>query len=985
MSSTAAHLTGNQASHPAFELLRQQTIDSLSITISEYRHTKTGAQHIHLDAENSENVFLVALRTVPEDSTGVAHILEHTALCGSERYPVRDPFFMMIRRSLNTFMNAFTSSDWTAYPFASQNRKDFDNLLGVYLDAVFFSRLDPLDFAQEGHRLDFTESGNPDSELMYKGVVYNEMKGAMSSVTSQLWQVLSKYIFPTTTYHHNSGGEPTCITDLSYEQLKQFYQTHYHPSNAIFMTFGDIPAVEHQEKFEALALNRFDALDKVMEVPPEKRYFSPLRVEEGYAYTPNEGDDIEQKSHVVMGWLLDQSIDLKRNLEVHLLSSLLYDNSASPMQHLLETSSLGQSPSALCGMDDSQHEMLFLCGLEGCRADSAADFEQSVMTMLQKLVEEGLPQEQIEASLHQLELQQREIGGDHYPYGLQLILNALSPATHRGDILAFMDLEGALQSLREAIKDREYIPQLIKSLLLDNPHRVTLTLKPDTQLSERQQSAEQATLAALKAAMSDDEKQTIIDQANALQARQQQEEDLDILPKVDLSDIPKETRQPSSIRKALGSHTLDYYTAGTNGLSYQQIICPLPALSDEQLTTLPYYTLCLTEMGIGQHDYLAVQQRQSQVVGNINSYYSLRNHTDDANNWHSYVTLTAKALSHNQGEMSELMTDTLRHAHFTDSNRIKELVAQAKAGREQSVTGSGHSLAMQAACAGFNPTAAAIHRLMGLGSLQSIKTLHQQLEAGETQALQHNLESIHQLLRDTNKHLLLVTEDKTLDTQLAALEDHYQPILGDSKSDTRLILPAADNQSVRQAWITNSQVHFCAKAYPTVPMSHPDAPALSVLGGVLRNGFLHRAIREQGGAYGGGASQDSNSASFRFYSYRDPRFGETLDDFNRAIDWLLQGKLDSLQVEESILGVIGSLDKPGSPAGEARQHFHAQLTGRTDDKRAQFRQGITEVTAEDLYRVAQTYLQTEKASTVVVTGNHGVDAAEQAELELIYL
>src|SRR5690554_8179272 len=224
--------------HSSFEFLRSQTIDALKVRVEEYRHKATGAQHIHISADNNENVFLVALRTVPHDSTGVAHILEHTALCGSERYPVRDPFFMMIRRSLNTFMNAFTSSDWTAYPFASQNLKDFNNLVDVYLDAVFFSKLDELDFAQEGHRLEFAEPDNPESKLVYKGVVYNEMKGAMSSVPAQLWQALGQYLYPTTTYHHNSGGDPEHIPDLTYEELKAFYRTHYHPSNAIFMTYG---------------------------------------------------------------------------------------------------------------------------------------------------------------------------------------------------------------------------------------------------------------------------------------------------------------------------------------------------------------------------------------------------------------------------------------------------------------------------------------------------------------------------------------------------------------------------------------------------------------------------------------------------------------------------------------------------------------------------------------------------------------------------
>ncbi|MBO6850448.1 MAG: insulinase family protein, partial [Marinobacter sp.] len=244
----------DNATHPAFEKLRSHQIGTLNVTVEEYRHRKTGARHLHLAADNDENVFFVALRTFPMDSTGVAHILEHTALCGSERYPVRDPFFMMIRRSLNTFMNAFTSSDWTAYPFASMNRKDFDNLLSVYLDSVFFSKLDPLDFAQEGHRLEFDKPEDPSTDLVYRGVVYNEMKGAMSSATSQLWQNLSSHLFPTTTYHYNSGGEPDHIVDLEYEDLVKFYRHHYHPSNAIFATYGDIPAHEHHERFEELAL-----------------------------------------------------------------------------------------------------------------------------------------------------------------------------------------------------------------------------------------------------------------------------------------------------------------------------------------------------------------------------------------------------------------------------------------------------------------------------------------------------------------------------------------------------------------------------------------------------------------------------------------------------------------------------------------------------------------------------------------------------------
>jgi Zn-dependent M16 (insulinase) family peptidase len=969
--------------HPSFEFLRSKTLSALNITVSEYRHRNTGAQHIHIEADNSENVFLVALRTVPEDSTGVAHILEHTALCGSKKYPVRDPFFMMIRRSLNTFMNAFTSSDWTAYPFSSQNRKDFDNLLDVYLDAVFFSRLDPLDFAQEGHRLDFAEPGNTDSPLIYKGVVFNEMKGAMSSIVSQLWQVLNKYLYPTTTYHHNSGGDPQAIPNLSYEQLKHFYKTHYHPSNAIFMTFGNIPVAENQKKFEEQALQHFDKLDSVISVPPEMRYHAPVKVEEAYPYQPEPGEDINHKAHIVMGWLLGPSIDLKANLEVQLLSSLLFDNSASPLQHLLETTELGASPSPLCGTDDSQYEMLFMCGLADTQVKHTEALEAAVIETLQSVIDKGLPQEQIDASLHQLELRQREIGGDSYPYGLQLILNGLNAATHRGDVLSFMDLESALDQLKQDIAAPDYIPQLVKRLLLENPHRVTLTLRPDSNFQENQIKAEADQLATIKAAMDDKQKIAIVEQAKALDARQQQEDDDSVLPKVTLADIPKETQYPVGDKKQIGQYPINFYVAGTNGLSYQQVVMPLPALEQSLLTALPWYTLCLTEVGIGQENYLAAQQRQSQIVGSISSYYSLRNHIDDPQKLFAYTTLSAKALNRNQKAMSELMLDTLSQARFDEKDRLQELITQARIGREQSITGSGHVFAMQIASAGINPTAKLVHELMGLGALHSIKELEQDLTQGNHAALQQKLEAIHQQLMNSQKQWLAVCESESMNGFIDTIEKIWHPTLEQAPVDSSFDPKPLSYKPVKQAWVGNSQVHFCAKAFPTVSMNHADAAPLSVLGGVLRNGFLHRAIREQGGAYGGGASQDSGSGSFRFYSYRDPRLGATLEDFDQSIQWLFDKPISDQNIEESILGIISSLDKPGSPAGEAKQEFHSQLTGRTKEIRERYRERIIQVTAEDLRRVAETYLKPEKASIAVVTGNHGEDEAKTLGLDII--
>ncbi len=965
--------------HAAFELIRSQQLDTLKITLEEYRHKVTGAQHIHLAADNNENVFLVALRTVPHDSTGVAHILEHTALCGSQKYPVRDPFFMMVRRSLNTFMNAFTSSDWTAYPFASQNRKDYYNLLDVYLDAVFFSRLDELDFAQEGHRVEFAEPENPNSDLVYKGVVFNEMKGAMSSVGSQLWHTLCKYLYPSTTYHYNSGGEPEHIPDLSYQELKDFYRTHYHPSNAIFMTYGDIPAAELQAKFEAQALSKFAKLDEEIRVPDEKRYYAPVNVEEAYPAEANE--DLSHKTHVVLAWLLGKTTNLEEMLEAQLLSNILLDNSASPLSQALETSDLGQAPSPLCGLDDSSREMAFVCGLEGCSLEDVTRVEALILDTLQKLADEGVPQELLEASLHQLELSQREVGGDGYPYGLQIILHALTAATHRGDPVAQLDLDNALLKLREKIQQPNFVQQAVRTWLLDNPHRVRLTLRPDTQMASRAQAAEAARLAEIKANLSEAEKLAIVERAKALQGRQLQVDDESILPKVGIEDIPPQLHYTSGSHETLNGRPLRRYAAGTNGLVYQQIICKLPALSQAQIKLLPYYGICLTELGLGDKDYLAAQRWQAEVVGSIHAFTSIRGAGDDVQAIDAYLTLSSKALTRNCQAMNELMKATLESVRFDELDRIHELISQNRARREQSVTGNGHSLAMTAACAGMSPAAKIAHELGGLAGIAQVKALDTRLEdKAELAKFAEQLAEIHQLVAAAPVQFLIVGEDEHLDTYRDQLANVWPA--ANSNDDFNAFSLEPVSAQVRQAWITNTQVNFCAKAYPSVPMDHPDAAALTVLGGFLRNGYLHRAVREQGGAYGGGASQDNNSAAFRFYSYRDPRLTETLADFDAALNWLAKTEHQPQALEEAILGVVGSIDKPGSPAGEAKSTYQAELFGRTREKRELFRNRVVAVTLEDLKRVAASYLIPEKASIALVTHAGNKEVAQTLALEI---
>ena len=955
-------------SYPAFELLREQRVASLDLDVTEFRHRATGAMHYHLAADNPENVFLVAVRTLPDDSTGVAHILEHTVLCGSERFPVRDPFFMMLRRSLNTFMNAMTTSDATAYPFASQNRKDFDNLLQVYLDAVFFARLDEFDFLQEGHRLEW-QSAAHDAPLMRKGVVLNEMLGAMSSPVAQLAQAANALLYPSTTYRFNCGGDPAVIPQLRYADLVRFYRTHYHPSNALFLTFGDIPAAAHQARFEELALSRFSASGLRFEAGLERRLAQPLVAEQRFAW--NGDGDPADKCHVLLAWLLGDGTDIDSLLDAHLLSSLLIDNSASPLRHLLETCGLGKAPSPLLGLEDAQREMSFACGLEGCRAEDAAALEAAVLQVLQRVARDGVAADAIDAALHQLELSQREIGGDGQPFGLQLMMQMFPAAVHRGDPLAALNVDPALARLAERARAADYLPRLVSRQLLDNPHRIRLTLVPDITLAGTQREDETRRLAAAAAAMNEAERAELSARAAELAQRQARLPDADVLPRLGLADVPPDLQVPQPQSAQVGALPLARYSAATNGLAYVDWVVQLSELDADELALLPLLSALLPALGAGEHDYLAVQAWQARCAGGLDCQVSVRGSTDAVDRLGGFLSFNVKGLVRNFDDCLRLLRAHAEAPRFDELERIRELVAQERADDDEAVIESGHRMAMFAAAAGVSAAAAYAHASDGLAAVAALRELDENLDEEDAlAALAERLVALHRRAIAGAGRFSLVTE-AARGEELAARLAAAWPLT--ARPAGTLASPFAPRQ-VAEAWLVPSEVSYCARAYPSVPFAHPDAPALTVLGIYLRNGFLHRAIREQGGAYGSGAGQDNDTAAFRFFSYRDPRLAETLRDFDASIDWLLAGEHSAQALEEAVLGVIGAIDRPGSPAGMARQAFYDALHGRDAAARRRYRAAVLQVGLADLRRVADTYLRVERASTAVVTGNRMADA-----------
>ncbi len=950
-----------------FEELRRYPIDSLNVEFQEYRHRKTGARHFHLAADDDQNAFLVAFLTVPQDSTGVAHILEHTVLCGSKNYPVRDPFFMMLRRSLNTFMNAFTASDWTAYPFASRNRKDYFNLLDIYLDATFFPNLNELDFRQEGHRLDFAESGDTSSSLMYKGVVFNEMKGAYSSPHARLMKQFSNSLYPTITYHHDSGGDPATIPDLSWEQLKDFHALHYHPSNAVIITYGDLPAEELQQRIEERALNEFEAIDvSSLAIPDEIRYDKPREITSSY---PLAEDDTANRTHVALGWLLGRNDDIRKVLEARVMTDVLLDNSSSPLRHALETSDLGAAPSPLCGLDEDTREMSFAVGLEGSDPDKAQAVETLILDVLKNVADNGVPTESVLSVLHQLELSQREITGDGFPYGLQLALRTLTPALHGGDPVSALDFDDILGDLRRDAEDPSFIPGLIKDLLLDNAHRIRLVMSPDTQLAAKEEADEAKRLASLTAELNEQKREEIATLAAELDKRQAQEDDPELLPRVTLDDVPESLKFPEGQAQAIGELPTVWYHPGTNGMVYQQLISDLPAFDSEDTDLLPLYSMCIAEVGSGGRDYMQTQALQASVLGGLGARISTRSVLGNTTDLHSAMVLSAKGLSRNAGYISQLLNETMDSPDFSETQRIKDLISQVRIRRESSITGRGHALAMGAACSTTSASAALSHRWTGLHSIASLKTLDDKLQAepGYIDELTSRMQKIHERIKSVDRNLLVVSDEDQREAVIQSVQNSgllaaQQALLA---SDSSFAIDF-DTGVTLQAWSTNAQVNYCAQSHVAVPAGHEDAPALTVLGEFLGNGYLHSAIREKGGAYGGGASYDGESSAFRFYSYRDPRLEETFNDFNESVNWLMNSTHELRAIEEAVLSVISRIDKPGSPAGEAISHYYAERYGRGVDYIQKIRKQVLAVNLADLQRVGEKYLSGSSVSKSVV-------------------
>ena len=950
------------------KLIEKKQNTSLGFEAQRYSLDEYNSEHIHLKNDSKELVFMVMFRTIPEDSSGVAHILEHTTLCGSEKFKVRDPFFMMLRRSMSTFMNAFTASDWTAYPFATQSKKDFFNLLDVYLDAVYFPLLEEEDFKQEGHRLEFAKFDKSSTDLEYKGVVFNEMKGSMSNISNTTWQAITKGLFPDLTYRNNSGGEPKDITNLTHNYLKGFHQKFYHPSNATYFTWGDLDAKEIQKFIDEKISKKFKKIEenKIEVVAEQKSFSKPVDTNEFFNPVSKEQTGYQN----YCAWTLGESFDIDQLLEAHLISLLLLSNSASPLYKVLESNELGKSPAQILGLEDSMRHLVFICGIEGTEAESQSKFNELVDKTFKDIVENGFSEAQIDAALYQLELGKREISSGSLPYGLQILLSMAPGSLYKSDPLVLASVDEALSRLKERVKDKGYLNKLVDNLFVSNKHRVNLEMVPDLELINKKEAELKKILDSMKSSMSSKEKLDLVNDSKILAERQNAIPNKDVLPKLELSDVPKSANYPKTKKLKTFGYSPTFYEQHTNGLTYNAVTKDLNISSNEELNHLMALTALFGKVGVKKRDYFQLQEEISRITGGINT--SNHFYYDKDHEIKGKISLSSKFLPNNTVEATELIFEILNETKLDDEKRIKELMFQNFMGFQQSIVENGHRFAMLGASSSHSKLSFVQESIGGLSAINRFVPFI----SNQEDQIKEQLEKMQKLLQKTKSdknELLFISNIKLTNDQIDEIKSINFEKDGASKIDIEF-----SKTFNKVALPINTQVNFSAMSFDAPIYDPSESPKFVILSSLLRNEYLHKRVREQGGAYGGGATYDPFSGTFKMFSYRDPRFIETLEDFENSLTWASLGSFDDDMILESKLSVLSDIDKPSSPAGEAFKDYRLNSENRSQKNRQSYRNNIFNVSKEDLVEAAE-YLKNKPKSTFSIINPNLEKIAQQED------
>ena len=949
-----------------YEILDEHRVEDVQSDGFILRHKKSGARIAILSNNDDNKVFYIGFRTPPEDETGVPHIIEHTTLCGSKKFPVKDPFIELAKGSLNTFLNAMTYPDKTVYPVASCNDQDFKNLMDVYLDAVFNPNITKYEeiFKQEGWHYELT---GKDDELKINGVVYNEMKGAYSSPDEVLSSQIYRSLFPDNTYSKDSGGNPEYIPKLTYEAYLDFYHKYYHPSNSYIYLYGDMDVVERLEWLDKEYLSLYDYKKVNSEINKQPAFDEIKNVEAQYSITMD--DSQENKTYLSYNRVVGDTLDEMLYQAFDVLDYALVSSPGAPVKQALIDAGIGDD--VYGSYDAGILQPVFSFVAKNANASQADEFENIIENTLKEVVKTGINKEALLAGINSSEFKFREADFGQFPKGLLFGLNCLDSWLF-DDMKPFIHLEclGTFAKLRKAV-DTDYFEKLIQEYLLDNTHGSSVTVKPKRGLGNEREEALAKELSDYKASLSDEEIKKLIEDTEHLKKYQEEpssDEDLRKLPMLTRADMKKNAMPFSNIEDELLDVKVVRHDIESNGIDYISFLFDAGDFAQSELGYLGFFTNALGLVSTEKYSYTDLANATNIYTGGISTGTASHPDIKDRNNFVFKFEVKLKVLEKNLDKALELMEQMLLSSDFTDTKRLGELVAQIKARLQANLSSSGHLVAAMRSMSSFSRYALYQDELKGIAFYRSICRIEKELSESP-KSVSDKLAAIAKKLFARNRMLISFTgNNEAYGNAKPSLE---KVIAGFNK------MSAVGNQAevhfntAKEAFIDASQIQYVAKTGDFICEGYEYTGALRLLRIILSYDYLWINVRVKGGAYGCMNTFLRSGESY-FVSYRDPNLSDTLDVYDRIPEYIKNFSPDERDMTKYIIGTFSALDTPMNPEAKGSRSLSAYLEGITYEQIQKERNEILNAQPEDIRRLADLVEAVLKKDSICVIGNENM-------------
>lgn len=949
-----------------YEILDEHRVEDVQSDGFILRHKKSGARIAILSNNDDNKVFYIGFRTPPEDETGVPHIIEHTTLCGSKKFPVKDPFIELAKGSLNTFLNAMTYPDKTVYPVASCNDQDFKNLMDVYLDAVFNPNITKYEeiFKQEGWHYELT---GKDDELKINGVVYNEMKGAYSSPDEVLSSQIYRSLFPDNTYSKDSGGNPEYIPKLTYEAYLDFYHKYYHPSNSYIYLYGDMDVVERLEWLDKEYLSLYDYKKVNSEINKQPAFDEIKNVEAQYSITMD--DSQENKTYLSYNRVVGDSLDEMLYQAFDVLDYALVSSPGAPVKQALIDAGIGDD--VYGSYDAGILQPVFSFVAKNANASQADEFESIIENTLKEVVKTGINKEALLAGINSSEFKFREADFGQFPKGLLFGLNCLDSWLF-DDMKPFIHLEclGTFAKLRKAV-DTDYFEKLIQEYLLDNTHGSSVTVKPKRGLGNEREEALAKELSDYKASLSDEEIKKLIEDTEHLKKYQEEpssDEDLRKLPMLTRADMKKNAMPFSNIEDELLDVKVVRHDIESNGIDYISFLFDAGDFAQSELGYLGFFTNALGLVSTEKYSYTDLANATNIYTGGISTGTASHPDIKDRNNFVFKFEVKLKVLEKNLDKALELMEQMLLTSDFTDTKRLGELVAQIKARLQANLSSSGHLVAAMRSMSSFSRYALYQDELKGVAFYRSICRIEKELSESPKN-VSDKLAAIAKKLFARNRMLISFTgNNEAYGNAKPSLE---KVIAGFDKMSAIGNQAEVHFNTAKEAFIDASQIQYVAKTGDFICEGYEYTGALRLLCIILSYDYLWINVRVKGGAYGCMNTFLRSGESY-FVSYRDPNLSDTLDVYDRIPEYIKSFSPDERDMTKYIIGTFSALDTPMNPEAKGSRSLSAYLEGITYEQIQKERNEILNAQPEDIRRLADLVEAVLKKDSICVIGNENM-------------